>query len=195
MPLDGVADFAAGVCASAIKPANDASTSPIKKALSKFMLAFVFRTSQRVQPHQIKKPRDKRDRTVGLAVLCTPATQQRGAHGLIALPKRGPSVGLRPTRVRSEHNKRFFHPPQRRGRQYGSCNAGKQAPARESRTRNCRTYDVLRQRPLQTPCHIRFRKLRIYPYTSVRARRGWRRCPIFCEIEFGVTASRHRSSR
>jgi hypothetical protein len=42
MPLDDAADFAAGVCASANKPANDASTSPIKEALRKFMSAFYF---------------------------------------------------------------------------------------------------------------------------------------------------------
>jgi hypothetical protein len=52
MPFDDAADFAAGVCASAIKPANDAGTSPIKKALKKFMSAFVFRTSRHVQSHQ-----------------------------------------------------------------------------------------------------------------------------------------------
>jgi hypothetical protein len=52
MPFDDAADFAAGVCASANKPAKDASTSPIKEALKKFMSAFVFRTSLHVQSHQ-----------------------------------------------------------------------------------------------------------------------------------------------
>src|SRR3954452_23767344 len=52
MPFDDAADFAAGVCASANKPANDASTSPIKEALKKFMSAFVFRAGRHVQPHQ-----------------------------------------------------------------------------------------------------------------------------------------------
>jgi len=47
MPFDDVAD----VCASAISPAKDASASPMKKALSKFMLTFVFRTSRYVQSH------------------------------------------------------------------------------------------------------------------------------------------------
>src|SRR5436190_24005090 len=54
MPFDDAADFAAGVCASAIKPANDASTSPVKEALRKFMSAFVFRTGLHVQPHRIE---------------------------------------------------------------------------------------------------------------------------------------------
>jgi hypothetical protein len=44
MPFDDAADFAAGVCASAIKPANDASASPMKEALRKFMSPFVFRS-------------------------------------------------------------------------------------------------------------------------------------------------------
>src|SRR4029077_2604405 len=57
MPFDDVADFAAGVCASAIKPANDASASPMKEALSEFMSAFVFRTSRHVQSHQCSHKR------------------------------------------------------------------------------------------------------------------------------------------
>jgi len=52
MPFDEAADFAAGVCASAIKAANDASTIPMKKVFRKFMSAFVFRTGRRVQSHQ-----------------------------------------------------------------------------------------------------------------------------------------------
>ena len=55
MPLDDAAGFAAGVCASANKPANDASTSPIKEALRKFMSVFVFRMSRRVQSHQCSR--------------------------------------------------------------------------------------------------------------------------------------------
>src|SRR4029077_7800330 len=54
MPFDDVADFAAGVCASAIKPANDASASPMKEALKKFMSVFVFRTSRHVQSHHYR---------------------------------------------------------------------------------------------------------------------------------------------
>jgi len=54
MPFDDVADFAAGVCASAIKPANDTSASPMKEALKKFMSAFVFRTSRHVQSHHYR---------------------------------------------------------------------------------------------------------------------------------------------
>jgi len=52
MPFYDAAGFAAGVCASATKPANDASTSPMKEALKEFMSAFVFRTRPHVQPHQ-----------------------------------------------------------------------------------------------------------------------------------------------
>ena len=52
MALDDAVELVADVCASAISPANDASASPMKKALNKFMLAFVFRTSRHVQPHQ-----------------------------------------------------------------------------------------------------------------------------------------------
>ena len=76
MPFDDAADLAAGVCASAIKPANDASTSPMKKALSKFMLAFVLRTSRRVQSHQCWSEhalaKAEGELQVGPAVLCTP---------------------------------------------------------------------------------------------------------------------------
>jgi hypothetical protein len=43
MPFDDAADFAAGVCASANKPANDASTSPMNQARNEFILASVFR--------------------------------------------------------------------------------------------------------------------------------------------------------
>jgi len=55
MPFGDDADLAAGVCASAINPLNDASASPTKKALNKFMLAFVFRTGRQVQSHQIDR--------------------------------------------------------------------------------------------------------------------------------------------
>ena len=51
MPFDDAAALVADVCASAISPAKDASASPMKKALSKFMLTFVFRTSRYVQSH------------------------------------------------------------------------------------------------------------------------------------------------
>src|SRR5215471_9068503 len=125
MPFDGAADFAAGVCASAIKPANEASTSPMKKALMKFMLAFVFRTSRRVQSHQI-------DRQLGQSVTTSKRRRVRGRAGsplhaahktalteLSPCPMRGPSAALCPTRVRSEHNRRFFRPPPRRDRRYG----------------------------------------------------------------------------
>jgi hypothetical protein len=53
MPFDDAADFGAGVCASAMKPADDASASPMKEAFSKFMSAFVFRMGRHVQPHQM----------------------------------------------------------------------------------------------------------------------------------------------
>ena len=52
MPFDDAGDFAAGVCASAIKPANDATASTMKEALKKFMLAFVFHMGRRVQSHR-----------------------------------------------------------------------------------------------------------------------------------------------
>jgi hypothetical protein len=55
MPFDDATYFAAGVCASAIKPANDASASPMKEALTKFMSAFVFRMGRHVQSHQIDR--------------------------------------------------------------------------------------------------------------------------------------------
>ena len=44
MPFDDAADFAAGVCASANKPANDASTSPMDQARNEFILASLFRS-------------------------------------------------------------------------------------------------------------------------------------------------------
>ena len=37
MPFDDAADFAAGVCASAIKPANDRNISPIREAREEFI--------------------------------------------------------------------------------------------------------------------------------------------------------------
>ena len=74
MPFDDDADFAAGVCASANKPANDASTSPMKEDLRKFMSAFVFRTGRHVQSHQYSSdpavtPRAEVKSEVGRAVL------------------------------------------------------------------------------------------------------------------------------
>jgi hypothetical protein len=64
-----------------IKPANDASTSPMKKALSKFMLAFVLRTGRHVQSHQCWSersvtPKGEGEFQVGRAVLCTPFTKK-----------------------------------------------------------------------------------------------------------------------
>jgi hypothetical protein len=44
IPFDDAADFGAGVCAKANKPANEASTSPINEARSEFILASVFRS-------------------------------------------------------------------------------------------------------------------------------------------------------
>src|SRR5260370_6022320 len=97
MPFDDVADFAAGVCASAMKPANDASASPMKEALSEFMSAFVVRTSRHVQSHQ--------------------CSREDGGHGVTGpILKRGPSTALCRMRVRSGHNRKFFRPLRRRGR-------------------------------------------------------------------------------
>ena len=71
MPFDDAADFAAGVCAGAINPPNDVSASPTKKALNKFMLAFVFRMSRRVQSHRSSTTRrhSRSDRPTLSAVL------------------------------------------------------------------------------------------------------------------------------
>jgi hypothetical protein len=52
MPFDDAADLGPGVCASAMKPANDASISPMKEVLREFISAFVFRTGRHVQSHQ-----------------------------------------------------------------------------------------------------------------------------------------------
>lgn len=42
MPFDGAADFAAGVCASAIKPAHDRNISPMREARDEFISLPVF---------------------------------------------------------------------------------------------------------------------------------------------------------
>src|ERR1043166_7437825 len=51
--FDDAADFAAGVCASAIKPAHDRNSRPLKETRNNFISASVFRTARQVQPHQI----------------------------------------------------------------------------------------------------------------------------------------------
>lgn len=135
----------------------------MKKALSKFMLAFVFRRSRRVQSHQ--------------------SWSKNGARSASPTIKRDPSVVSRPTCVRSGRNRRFSHSPPPRGRRYGSCNAGILAPTRGLHTRNYRTCGACRRLQLQTLCHIRSHKLRMYPYTFVRARCSSQGCPISCETK------------
>jgi hypothetical protein len=63
--------------------------------------------------------------------------------------------------ARSERSSRFAHRLPHRAPQFGNCSVGKPAPTRGSRIRSYRMCDVFRLRPLQTPCHIHSRKLRM----------------------------------
>jgi len=166
MPFDDVADFAAGVCASAIKAAENASTSPTSKVLRKFILAFVFRTGRRVQSHQCWSEHAASSplHSVHKKTARAHSTSLRASCDAPYL-KRDPSTALCQMRVRNRHNRRSCRPPRRRGQRYGNCSASTQAPARGLRTRNRRRCDALRARLPQRPCHIGPRKLRIQAYT------------------------------
>jgi hypothetical protein len=75
--------------------------------------------------------------------------------------KRGPSTLFCRRYARNERSNRFARRLPHRAPRSGSCSAGRPAPARGSRIRNYRMCDVFRLRPLQTPCHIHSRKLRM----------------------------------
>src|SRR5262249_5342884 len=143
--FDDAADFAAGVCASAIKPANDASASPMNEARNEFISQVYF------------APRDKSSRIKSMVradLQCGTASSLTRLRSTVTAATAetlnpGLSTAFGRTRVRSGHNRKFFRPLPRRDRRCGSCSAGKQAPTHGLHTRSYRRYDSSRPRLLQ----------------------------------------------
>jgi hypothetical protein len=151
-----------------MKPTNDKNVSTTNEAGNAFILASVFRDALDVRSHQLNLRKDRREpqsqRKESPKVrphLCPHKTTDTNCHPSHTQLRRDLSTQFCRSFGRSGHSRRFVRRLRHRVPQSGSCNAGKPAPARGSRTRSCRRCDASRQRPLQTPCHIRFRKLRM----------------------------------